>query len=82
MPTGSRKWISLPTHEKALVCHTVQRLRGPTTPEPVAEIERLREALQWIRDHAIKLRKGTDDWFELVEIEAMATQALKDTTHD
>ena len=34
------------------------------------------EALERIKDHAIKLRKGTDDWFELVEIEAWANAAL------
>jgi hypothetical protein len=39
---------------------------------------RLVKALEAIRDRAIKLRKGTDDWFELVEIEAAATAALKE----
>lgn len=40
LPTGNRKWHSLPTHEKALVCHMVERLREPlyslpTPPEAV-----------------------------------------------
>jgi hypothetical protein len=39
-------------------------------------VERHQVALEKIRDHARKLRAGTDDWFELVEIEAMATHAL------
>jgi hypothetical protein len=38
--------------------------------------DELVSALEWIRDHARKLRGGTDDWFELVEFEAAAVNAL------
>ena len=41
-----------------------------------AELARMREALERIKAHAIKLRNGTDDWFELVEFEAWASRAL------
>ena len=40
---------------------------------------KMREALIWIRDRAIKLRKGTDDWFELVEFEGFARNALHES---
>lgn len=39
-------------------------------------IGRLVGALEKIKAHANKLRNGTDDWFELVEFEGMASQAL------
>jgi hypothetical protein len=37
------------------------------------------EALKRIADRAGELRKGTDDWFELAEIENVARTALTDT---
>lgn len=36
----------------------------------------LEKALSQIRDRAIQLRLGTDDWFELVEFELCASNAL------
>lgn len=44
--------------------------------QDAVRIERLREALERIRDRSQKLRKGTDDWFELVQFEALAVEAL------
>lgn len=54
----------------------IQRAFTERTADLVADNAKLREALGWIHDYAIKLRKGTDDWFDLVEIEAVASQAL------
>ena len=34
------------------------------------------KALEWIREYCNSLRKGTDDWFDLVEIEAVCSAAL------
>ncbi len=60
LPVGNRSWTGLATHEKALVCHTVQRLRIAAEargmeaafamiPEMGRKIEkeRLREARSW-----------------------------------
>ena len=44
-----------------------------------ARVEAKDHALTLIADRAAKLRAGTDDWFELVEFEMIARQALKDT---
>ncbi len=41
LPVGNRSWTGLATHEKALVCHTVQRLRIAAEARGMAEIERL-----------------------------------------
>ena len=43
-----------------------------------AKLAVAREALGNIKAHAIKLRHGTDDWFEMVEFEAWAGEALKE----
>lgn len=51
--------------------------RNPDGPEAADRLRTYREALERIRDRAIKMRKGTDDWFELVEFEADASEALK-----
>ena len=48
----------------------------------IAREAELRVALQWVADHAKKLRKGTDDWFELVEFESIARTALNGGSHD
>lgn len=59
-----------PIVEQALVSHREQATRE------------LVEALTWIISHCEKLRNGTDDWFELVEISACARSALTESTTD
>lgn len=39
-------------------------------------VERQRDALTWIADFAASKRRGTDDWFDLTEIEQVARRAL------
>jgi hypothetical protein len=53
------------------------KLRASSTDTEDGAVERYREALRWIAARAATLRKGTDDWFELVEFEERARAALK-----
>lgn len=56
------------------------RKAADTSPADASgEVERLREALEWIKRRCDKLRKGTDDWFDLVDIGSVASGALNPT---
>lgn len=61
---GIAEWIATMRQAAA----EIERMAG--------EVERKDAALRWIMERAIKLRKGTDDWFELVEFEMFAQRAL------
>lgn len=51
--------------------------RTPTpSPELTARMVGLEEALTWIADFVAKKRQGTDDWFDLAEIEQVARRAI------
>lgn len=61
----------------------ITQLVNPDGPEAAqlirtqsARIAALEDALRTIKTRAAAMRKGTDDWFELVEFEAFATEAL------
>lgn len=38
--------------------------------------------VKWIAEHCIRLRGGTDDWFDLTEIELFARNALLELDYD
>lgn len=51
--------------------------KAPTpSPELTARMVGLEEALTWIADFVAKKRQGTDDWFDLAEIEQVARRAI------
>ena len=51
LPTGPRKWTSLATHEKALVCHTVARLTANgSQPDRVVDALRADDEPQIVDD--------------------------------
>jgi hypothetical protein len=58
LPVGNRSWTGLATHEKALVCHTVQRLRIAAEARGMAEAYQLgradlaTEATHWLKNPA------------------------------
>lgn len=69
------------------VCLDLDKAKAITSALPalIAQAERvnaLEAALKQIAKRAHKLRHGTDDWFELVEFEAVANAALEQTGAD
>lgn len=66
-----------PVRPKSRAELTQERVEAADLIESLqADLEVARGALGRIADRAAKLRKGTDDWFELVEFEQVSRQAL------
>ena len=63
------------------VVSIIAEFREQVVKEARTNPDGLREALEKIADRCSKLRRGTDDWFELVEIEHVARGALASLPH-
>lgn len=62
LPTRNLAWTSLHTHEKALVCHTIARLRAAKIERLITELKEVREAVQPLIDKADWADRQREVW--------------------
>jgi hypothetical protein len=72
LPVGNHSWAGLATYEKALVCHTLARLRLSTD---TALVEALRSApIPGLKEPMRAFRKRSDEWLNTTYRKALASR--------